>query len=255
MVPTIGHAHHPHVGAILLPFLFCNGNSTALMLFSSSTIEIRSVKFLTIPIPTCTHAPQLHVRTTFPSSLPNGRCAVLMHFSSSKISIKFLTIPVPICTSAACRNRIPLFFFFPAALMQFGPSSPKNSCVLVIHPLSNPWWHLDPRRDKKLSQWLCCDYTTMPLLYCFWSEGMAGLYEQFSNMSGRGLLQLPAFMCRPEVCKQDTLSHARRKERQGTMANLKDLKQERVACGKQYDCIILSNCFSNSDSSIVIHCF
>lgn len=178
-------------------------------------------------------------KNDIPLFLPNGRCAALKHFSSSRISIKFLTIPVPICTSAASRNRIPLFLFFPAALMQFGPSSPKHSCVLVIHPLPNPWWHLDPGRDKKLSQWLCCDYTTMPLLYCFWSEGMAGLYEQFSNMSGRGLLQSPAFMCRPEVCKQDTLSHAWRKERQGTMVNLKDLKQERVACGKPYDYKIL----------------
>jgi len=86
----------------------------------------------------------------------------------------------------------------------------------------------------------------MPLLYCAWSEGMAGLCEQFSNMSGRGLLQPPAFMCRPEVCKQDTLCCARRKERQGIMVNLKDLKQERVASGKPYDSFF----FPNSD----IHC-
>lgn len=41
---------------------------------------------------------------------------------------------------------------FPAALMQFWLHPLKQVRMPVIHPLPNPWWHLNPARDKKLSQ-------------------------------------------------------------------------------------------------------
>lgn len=113
--------------------------------------------------------------------------------------------------------RPPILFrlaFFPnpirSTVMRFSRRSPKQVHVVAIHPLSKS-------NEGQKSLRLCRDYTSPPLLCRFWSEGTASLYEHFSNMSGRGLLQ-PAFMCWPEVCKQDTLS---RRGKKGITVNSK----------------------------------
>lgn len=110
---------------------------------------------------------------------------------------------------------------FPAALIQFWLHSLKQVHIPPIYPLPNPWWHLDPVRDKSSPS--DCVAIIQPC-HCFAAFGLRAWQACASSFP---TCLVGGCCSRPLSCAGlryvNRIPWASHEERQGIMVNLKDL--------------------------------